>query len=387
MSLNVSCSGCGQEYRVKDELIGKKIRCKECGTLIAVPSETADDDFADEATEEIADPLPTPSRKKAAPKPVKKKRASSSGGMSTGMKVVLALLAGGAVLGLVCCGGVFWVGSTAWKQLTAGVEIPAGQSFEQYRTSFRTKLLHAGPSEQEYDIETPPANVTEVMYPSGPLPLKAWVYRPPGVEEPRPALVFFHGGFAFGSGDLEACQPFMDAGYVVMAPMLRGENGNPGNFELFLGEIDDARAACRWIAQQPYVDKTRIYTFGHSVGGGVSAVLSLMDDVPVRHGGSSGGLYDHTTFLGWSAAGMVPFENTPQERTARLLVGNARLMQRPHYGYYGSEDEPFHSTAAALRKESTNGKLTLEEVPGDHFTSFDESLRRYLQITQKDAGR
>lgn len=107
--------------------------------------------------------------------------------------------------------------------------------------------------------------------------------------KPRPALMFLHGGFAFGAGDLEACQAFMDAGYIVMCPMLRGENGNPGVFEMFLGEVEDAKAAAVWLAEQPGVDKSRIFAFGHSVGGGVSAMLSLRENVPVQHSGSSGG--------------------------------------------------------------------------------------------------
>jgi dienelactone hydrolase len=383
MSLTVSCPGCGREYRVKDELAGKKIRCKDCDTVVVIPQADADDlgfDDDDLADAESAPALSPPSRKKsAAKKPAKKRK--SSGGMSPAMKWTLGLLGGGLLVVTLCCGGVFLAGWRAVGQLTAGVPVPAGQSFEQFRSGFRTKLVKVGPSPQGYDIESPPENVTEIQYPSGPLSLKAWVYRPPGVEEPRPALVFFHGGFAFGGEDLmESCRPAIDAGYVVMGPMLRGENGNPGNFELFLGEIDDARAACQWLAQQPYVDRSRIYTFGHSVGGGVSAVLSLLDDVPIQHGGSSGGLYGHITFLGWND--IVPFENTPRERSARLLVGNAHLMRRPHYGYLGTEDDAFHDTMNALQKEATNDLLTMELVPGDHFTSFDESLRRYLRVVE-----
>lgn len=118
-----------------------------------------------------------------------------------------------------------------------------------------------------------------------------------------------------------------------MTPMLRGENGNPGNYELFLGEVDDARAAVKWLAGQPYVNPQRIYVFGHSVGGGVAAVLPLLDDVPMRHSGSSGGLYDHTTFLVWQIDDTVPFENNPMERSVRLLVGNSQFLQHPHYAY------------------------------------------------------
>ena len=90
---------------------------------------------------------------------------------------------------------------------------------------------------------------------------------------------------------LNDCLPFLAAGFAVMTPTLRGENGNPGSFELFYGEVDDAEAAVRFLAAQPRIDSKRIYTFGHSVGGGISALLSLRPEIPVRKGGSSGGLY------------------------------------------------------------------------------------------------
>lgn len=171
-----------------------------------------------------------------------------------------------------------------------------------------------------------------------------------------------------------------------MTPMLRGENGNPGNYELFLGEVDDARAAVKWLAGQPYVNPQRIYVFGHSVGGGVAAVLPLLDDVPMRHSGSSGGLYDHTTFLVWQIDDTVPFENNPMERSVRLLVGNSQFLQHPHYAYLGADDDAFHETGERLQKEAgPAGKFTLEMVPGDHYDSFEEAIRRYLAIAEQDA--
>ncbi len=72
--------------------------------------------------------------------------------------------------------------------------------------------------------------------------------------------------------------------------MLRGENGNPGNYELFLTEVGDAKAAVRWLARQPFVDAKRVYTFGHSTGGAISALLSLREGVPAVNGGCWGGL-------------------------------------------------------------------------------------------------
>ncbi len=390
MTISFDCPECGRSYDLKDELAGKKIKCKGCDAAIRVPAaaeeldDLTEDDGLNNPEDDFLKELNRKSTRRGSSsgssKP--KKTKASSSGMSTGAKwaIGLSVVFGGLVV--VCCGGPAIFGLFAFRQFTVGETAPAGMSFEQWRASSPTKLTQHGPSPQPYEDEPLPPDVTQIIYPSGNLQLKACVYRPPGVEEPRPALVYFHGGFAFGVEDLtETCQPFMDAGFVVMGPMLRGENGNPGEFEMFYGEIDDARAACQWLAQQPYVNKDRIYTFGHSIGGGVSAMLSMMDNVPIRHGGSSGGMYDQLTFLGWMDT--IPFENTPRERSVRLLVGNTQLMQRTHYAYVGIDDDPFDDVVEKLQK-STTEKLKVETVPGDHFTSFDESIRRYLKVVEAD---
>lgn len=275
-------------------------------------------------------------------------------------------------------------GETTGKQIADSPAKKAGnESFLEQRKKFKTRLTRRGPAPQDFDRETPPTSVKEVRYRSGSLNLKAWVSTPraqPGKK--FPALVFFHGGFAFGAGDLAECKPFMDAGFVVMAPMLRGENGNPGHFELFNGELDDARAAVKWVASQPNIDGDRIYTFGHSVGGGISAMLSLFDDVPIQYGGSSGGLYDETLFEGW--ADMVPFDRTkPQERKLRVLLGHIKDMKHEHMAYLGTGDN-FQSSAAQARREGGT-KLKIQMIPGDHFTSFQSSLRRYLAKIQRES--
>ena len=162
-------------------------------------------------------------------------------------------------------------------------------SYLERLAAFKTRLIRNGPTPQPYKLQSPSPGVREVTYPSGPLALKAWVAFPEGVSASAkvPAVVFFHGGYAFGAGDFEDARPFLQAGFAVMCPMLRGEDGNPGDFEMLLGEVDDASAAITWMASQPGVDPSHIYTFGHSAGGIISALLSLRA-VPIRHGGSSG---------------------------------------------------------------------------------------------------
>ncbi len=249
----------------------------------------------------------------------------------------------------------------------------------QRRKTFQTKLTEKGPAPQQYQRESPPPGVEEITYLSGQLKLKAWIDRRGAKSGNAPALLYLHGGFAFGADDLEVCKPFRDAGFVIMTPILRGENGNPGYYELFYGEVDDAAAACRWLAEQKGVDKKRIYAFGHSAGGGLSALLCLRDDVPLVHCGSAGGIYpaNLVSVLG----DIAPFDTSnPEESRLRVLVGNIRDMQRNHYAYTGSGDTILMAGLNEAKKEAgAESRLTTEVVPGDHFSSFAPALYKYLQ--------
>ncbi len=37
MSIRVSCNGCGKELKVRDEAAGKRVKCPDCGGVIAIP--------------------------------------------------------------------------------------------------------------------------------------------------------------------------------------------------------------------------------------------------------------------------------------------------------------------------------------------------------------
>lgn len=263
---------------------------------------------------------------------------------------------------------------------------PAGAfGWLQRRAAFKTELKRHGPAPHDFDPATPPPGVREVTYESDDLELKAWYAAPPDSGGRRvPALVFFHGGFAFGPGQFEVVRPFLDAGFAVMTPMLRGENGNAGDFELFGGEFDDARYAIRWVAQQPEVDASRIYAFGHSAGGGISALLSLAEEpLPLRHCGSSGGLYPMKIFAAWSD--FCPFDfNDLQECRMRLLLGNQLDMQRPHFAWLGRQDELSAVVATAREEAGPSGQLQVVLVDGDHFSSLDRSVNAYLQLIQAE---
>lgn len=147
--------------------------------------------------------------------------------------------------------------------VSPGLE-PQDEDFAQVRSSFKTKLIRQGPSPQTGEPLQTPSAANEIEYRSGDLVFKAFVTPDPGDGQKRPAVLFLHGGFAFGGDDWDMAQPYRDAGYIVMAPILRGENGQPGLYTMFYDEVDDVLGACASLASLPYVDSKRIFVSGHS---------------------------------------------------------------------------------------------------------------------------
>ncbi|MCA9042387.1 MAG: prolyl oligopeptidase family serine peptidase, partial [Planctomycetaceae bacterium] len=324
MSIFFECPDCQKEYRVRESFAGRRINCKSCGCPIEVPSSIDEDEFLESLPSARRNPRPSeqPARR-SSPRRSKQRRsvaADSSSSISTRAKIITLIVVG--VLSIpVGCIGIVTVFLPNPREMA---DLPAMESnpvpYLQRRAELETKLKKKTVAPQEYDRFNVPQGVEEVTYDSQGLSLKAWVDRRGATQEKSHAIVFFHGGFAISLSDIEeSCARFREAGYVVMCPALRGENGNPGNFELFFGEVDDAANACRWLAKQDYVDQDRIYTFGHSVGGGISALLSLQEDLPVVCTGGSGGLYSEDVFFDW--IDIMPYRNSDAENNVRVLVG------------------------------------------------------------------
>jgi acetyl esterase/lipase len=255
-------------------------------------------------------------------------------------------------------------------------------SYLEERARFHSKLIRRGPAPGSQSQPTPPAGIETITYASGDLKLRAWLSVPEaGRVRPAPALVFLHGGSEQSAFFVERAQAFRDAGFVVLFPMLRGENGNPGEWECLLGEIDDAAAAVRWIAAQAFVDPAQIYTYGHSTGAAVSLLVSLRDDLPVRLSGSSAGLYTADSLREWTNA---PFDvNDERERRMRTPIEFIQTMGQRHVTFVGRDEHPVERVAE-FRRLSAGSKLEIREVTGDHMGCLQPALDQFLRIVLSD---
>jgi dipeptidyl aminopeptidase/acylaminoacyl peptidase len=177
--------------------------------------------------------------------------------------------------------------------------------------------------------------VAEVEYPSGDLRLKAWVNRPAKAGHKHPAVLFLHGGFAFGLDDWAVSRPFRDAGYVVLTPMLRAENGQPGAFTLFYDELDDVLAAAEFLSQQPYVDDKRLYVAGSSAGGTL-ALLAAEASPRFRAAASFSASPDQALLVRHAKLDLPFDKGDPRELQLRSPLAYAASFKCPVRIYYAT---------------------------------------------------
>jgi len=200
------------------------------------------------------------------------------------------------------------------------------------RKLFVTKLRVREAAPQNYQNHRPPLGVEQVEYTSGDLRLKGWLSKDAGDGKKRPAVVFLHGGWAFDSSDWKDAEPFAKAGFVLFMPMLRGENGNPGIHESFLGEVDDAIAAGRFVSLLANVDGDNVFVAGHSVGGVLTCLVTMLPSLYK----AAAALDGYVDMESWTARSPVPYDrNERQEvrmRNPMAFVASIRCPLRLYAG-------------------------------------------------------
>jgi dienelactone hydrolase len=242
------------------------------------------------------------------------------------------------------------------------------------RRNHRTKLVRRRPSPQPHaPLGARLPHARRVDYESDGRSLAALWVAPSTAR--APALLYLHGGWALDDSHVRACDPFVDAGFAVLAPSYRGENGNPGDQEMLWGELDDAHAALAWLRAQPRVDAERVFVLGHSAGGMLAALMAFEPELPAHLTGSVDGIYAADVF----DVQPIPFEDTPRERELRLALPFIEELEQPHIACVGGRDPALvHTRDAARRAKLAGAPLEAVIVPGDHEQSVAPGVAAFL---------
>ena len=269
------------------------------------------------------------------------------------------------------------------------------EEYAQVRRHFRTKLLRAAPSPQR-DVFAlrPPDYVDEVEYPSGGLRLKAWIAGHRDARQRLPAVLFLHGGFEFGAADWDMAVPYWQAGFVVLAPMLRGENGQQGTFSFLYDEVDDVLAAAEYLSKQPAVDPDHIYLAGHSAGGTLTQ-LAVEASSRFRAAASFDGSPDQQLLYNGSATKpgnhrelvFDPLDSAELQVRSPLAYVNS--LKTPIRLYYSFEAAPLNERssqrfAELARAQGRDAKAI--RVWGSHMSHVARALPQSIAFFKQSLG-
>jgi dipeptidyl aminopeptidase/acylaminoacyl peptidase len=251
------------------------------------------------------------------------------------------------------------------------------------RSKHPTKLLRSGPPPTEWSDLHAPSGATQIRYRSGELSLAAWISSPDN-SEPQPAILFLHPGFALESDDWATVKPLRDAGYVVMIPTVRGENGQHGIFTMDYDEVDDVIAAAEFLSSQPYVLPDRVYVAGYSVGG-VLALLAAEMSPKFRAAVAISGLTDLGSYLRYArgAKENAPFDASDQkEIELRSPLAYAASLKCPVRMFYGAEEKYFAISTPLAAQIARQHGIDAESlaVKGDHSSDLEQSIRLMLEF-------
>ncbi|WZL72989.1 prolyl oligopeptidase family serine peptidase [Clostridiaceae bacterium 35-E11] len=269
----------------------------------------------------------------------------------------------------------------------AAIESNTENEFISLRKNYNSKLTKEGPAPQKYKELSLPDNTALITYKSGELSLKALILDNIDKNKKYPAIVFVHGGFAFDAGYWEIIKPYVDAGFIVMTPMLRGENGNPGNYELIYGEVDDVIAAGKYLKDLPYVDSNNIFLAGHSSGGAISILASMMPSNYKAVASFGAAPLDLKAELDANKKlePIIPFDTSiSNEFDLRTPIKYPHCVTKPLYMFVESEShipEIQNLTKSFVQEVKENGiESEYYVIQGDHISALEGSIKQSVEI-------
>lgn len=258
------------------------------------------------------------------------------------------------------------------------------RDYAKVRKRFRTRLLEKGPAPDKYEPLDAPANAEKIFYRSGyggELELAAWVSKYKRGRKPMPGILFLHGGNAMGLGHWNLMGPYIDAGFVVLMPSLRGENGQAGNFSGFYDEVDDVLSAADRLAHLPGVDQNRLFIAGHSIGGTLT-MLASMSTHKFRAAAPISGNPDAFRFFNRYPQDIRFDDDNTHEFEVRTALCYAQSFKCPVRVVHGTDESHFNDRAGLLASRARSGgvKIETDTAKGGHTSALPAEIEQSIRF-------
>ncbi|EGL65273.1 hypothetical protein AGRO_2050 [Agrobacterium sp. ATCC 31749] len=258
------------------------------------------------------------------------------------------------------------------------------QDYAEARKRFHTHLLRKMAAPEKSSVLGTPPGAERVTYPGGPdgsIELVAWLSHYQPSKTLKPAVLFLHGGNATGDGHWALMKPYWEAGYVVLLPSFRGENGQSGHYSGFYNETADALAAATYLENLPGIDRNRFFIAGHS-NGGTLTLLAAMSRKFRAAAPISAGVNSWRYFNRYSDE--ICFDETDErEFIMRSSVCFGPSLKCPALLLRGTEERPFDADHQLFvdRALTSGFKIDKKLLPGTHNGvvphAVEESIRLF----------
>ena len=278
----------------------------------------------------------------------------------------------------------------------------ADKPLKELRSTWKTTPRPATERVRE-PIPTPPqtSGLTKVSYPSPAGELAGYLSTSPTAEEVGeqkvPAIVWAVGGFD-GIGDYvwtpqdasndQSVLPMLGQGVVVFAPSWRGQGDNPGEMELFYGEVEDLLAAVEFIKQDPRVDPSRVWIAGHSTGGTMTLLAAELG-AGFRGAVSLGPWPDVTYTHQNDPLGFIPWpygEVGGTDDELRSPVRHIKSVTESVLVVMARGDVGPHTDAFKRIAEKNSNRVGVLYVDGDHFNTVRPVQEALVAMAKADPG-
>lgn len=230
----------------------------------------------------------------------------------------------------------------------ADIEVRDETLYEAHQR-FKTEIIIDSFDNIDPPWEAPPEIFNVIKYPAKPGDMYAYLTPPPANKKAKlPAVIWLNGGYGGIGGDDYFWQKkpidndqtgatFRDPNMVLMIPSFRGENTNPGRYEMFYGELEDLESAREYLASLPYIDSKRIYVVGHSTGGTRALLASEYSD-KFRAVFSLGGIPDLKLRAEGDMIVELPFDrNKEEEFNVRSVYRYIKSIKTPTFYFEGRD--------------------------------------------------